>query len=540
MKRVSRIVVFSLVSCIFREASVFAVTTISVVSYGAKCDGATDDTSAIQAALNAAAAAGGGTVTLPSSTCLLNSFAPSSHPWAFYNLHVPSGVTLQGVTGSMLLQGPGGRQRIGNVSGALWIWNTVVAVGNNYSVIEFQNSGNGGFYSLQAMTVGSPSVRLTTAAQATNFAVGDYIAIYEYTSGDVLPAQMSQVTAVNAATGDLTLADSVIRPFAAPSIAKVTSLAAHDIAINNVIVQGAVPLAVTETFNFSASNDQLFSDTSIGGGNLFGLLLNTVEHFTFAGNTIAAINGGNIHQELCQRDSQNGSWTGNTFQDAAVGFEEYAANISMTNNHIYLHPNGTGPDGVSFGGMNVLFSGNDVHTIGNQNNSSGWGFIVADVNAPSSYYSYTGNIQVTNNTIQCVADGNNCLLLVGHGTVVSGNIITATGSATGVYVANSFVNVTNNTIHIGSGTGMTLKPGVLGATGSRRGVESLIEYARRTGGRGPYTPPYAATVTGNTLSGTGSIGIYVGSLPALQSSNYQIYGNTITGFAVPISIDPRR
>jgi hypothetical protein len=505
-----------------------AATTVGVASYGAQCDGVTDDTSAIQAALDATAAAGGGTVTLPSSTCLLNSFAPTSHPWAFYNLHIPSGVTLQGVIGSKLLQGPGGRQSISNVRGATSIGNTVVTVGNNPAVIQFQNNGNGGFYSLQPMTVGSPSVRLTTAAQAANFAAGDYVAIYEYTSGDVLPAQMSQVTGVNTATGDLTLADSVIRPFAAPSIANVTSLAAHDIAINNVIVQGAVPLAVTETFNFSASNNQFLSDTSIGGGNIYELTLNTVEHFTFAGNTIANINGGYIPQELCQRDSQNGVWTGNTFQAAAVGFGEYAANITMTNNHIYLHPNSTTPDGVSFGGMNVLFSGNDVHTIGNQNNSSGWGFIVADVYGAGNYYSYTGNIQITNNTIQCVANGNICLLLVGNGTVASGNTITAAGSATGMYVADSFAKVTNNTIQIGNGTGMALKPRLL--------IESL--HPMRTGK--PYKPPYAATVTGNTLSGTGRIGIlYVGSLAALQSGGYNIYGNSTTGFATPISIDPR-
>jgi hypothetical protein len=383
MNVISRTVLVGLAS--LNIAVAFQGASISVASYGAQCDGVADDTAAIQAALNAEAAAGGGTVTLPNSICLLNSFTPSSHPWSFYNLHVPSGVTLQGVPGSTLLQGPGGRQSLGNVSGATWIGNTVVTVGTNYSVVQFQNSGNGGFYSLQAMTIGSPSVRLATAAQASNFAAGDYVAIYEYTSGDVLPAQMSQVTDVNAATGDLTLADSVIRPFAAPSIAKVTSLAAYNIAINNVIVQGAVPLAVTETFNFSASNDQFFSDTSIGGGNLYGLELNTVEHFRFAGNTIAAINGGYIHQELCQRDSQNGIWTGNTFQDTAVGFEEYAANITMTNNHIYLYPNATGPEGVSFGGQNVLFSGNDVHTIGNQVDSSGMGFIVADVYAPANY-----------------------------------------------------------------------------------------------------------------------------------------------------------
>jgi hypothetical protein len=529
MKGVSRVVVVSVVSfgmsVGFHGAAVFAATPIGVASYGAKCDGVTDDRSAIQAALDAATT-GGGTVTLPGSTCLVNSFALSSHPWAFYNLHIPSGVTLQGIAGSMLLQGPGGRQSIGNVPGAAWIWNTVIAVGNNYAVIEFQNSGNGDFYSLQAMAIGSPSVRLTTAAQATNFAIGDYVAIYEYTSGDVLPAQMSQITGVNAASGDLTLADAVIRPFASPSIAKVTSLATHDVAINNVIVQGAVPLAVTETFNFSATNNQFLSDTSIGDGNIYELELNTVEHFTFAGNTIAAINGGYIRQELCQRDSQNGTWTGNTFHDIAVGFGEYAANIIMTNNHIYLHPDGSG-EGVSLGGMNVLFSGNDVHTMGDQTATSGWGSIVADVYAPSSYYPYTGKIQIANNTIQCVADGNICMLLVGNGTILTGNTVTATGSATGVYVADTFANVTKNNIQIGNGIGMTLKPRLL--------IENLRHM--RTGER--YTRPYSATVAGNTLSGTGAIGIYVGPLAAVLAGGYNIYGNIITGFATAMSIEPR-
>ena len=98
------------------EAPAFAYTIVSVTSYGAQCNGVTDDTPAIQAALNAAAAAGGGTVTLPNSTCLLNSFSPSAHAWSFYNLHIPSGVTLQGGFGSKLLQGPGGRQKIGRAS----------------------------------------------------------------------------------------------------------------------------------------------------------------------------------------------------------------------------------------------------------------------------------------------------------------------------------------------------------------------------------------------------------------------------------------
>ena len=349
-------------------------------------------------------------MTLPGSTCLLNSFAPSSHPWIFYNLHIPSNVTLQGTAGSKRLQGPNGRQLIGNIPGASYIENTVVAVGNDFASIHYRNVGV--FYSLNASTLGSPSVTLSAAAQAANFAVGDYVAMYEYTNDDVLPAQMSQVTGVNVASGQLTLADPVIRAFATPSLANVTSFATHDVAINNVIVQGATPLAVAEAFNFSASNNQFLSDTSIGGGNLAQFQLNTVEHFTFAGNTIAVVNGPYIQQELCQRDSQNGVWTGNIFEDTTVGFGEYAANITMTNNHIYLHPDGTGI-GVSLSGMNVLFNGNDVHTVGNQTGGSGWGVIVADVYAPLNYYAYTGNIRITNNTIQCVANGNNCPVVNG-------------------------------------------------------------------------------------------------------------------------------
>jgi hypothetical protein len=316
---------------------------------------------------------------------------------------------------------------------------------------------------------------------------------------------MSQVTGVDVAAGQLTLGDPVIRPFATPSIAKVTSLAAHDIAINNVIVQGAIPLAVTETFNFSASNDEFLSDTSIGGGNVYELPLNTVEHFTFAGNTIAAINGPYIGQELCQRDSQNGVWTGNTFEDVGVGFGEYAANITMTNNHIYQHPNGTGL-GISLGGMNVLFDGNDVHTMGNQTGGAPWGFIVTDVYGCCGYTAYTGNIQITNNTIQCVADGNNCLLLVGNGTVIDGNTITATGSATGINAVSS-AKVTNNTINIGSGTGIFLQPWV-----------------------------NAATVAGNTLSGTGPFGIYVAD-PPTPASGLLIQNNTMQGFATHLYIN---
>jgi hypothetical protein len=144
MKLVRRVFLVGLVSLnvtvAFQGASASAATTISVATYGAKCNGTTNDTAAIQSALDAASAAGGGTVTLPGSTCLLNSFRPSSHPWRFYNLHISSGVMLQGVVGSSrLLQCPNGRQLIGKVPGATWIETSVVTFGNDYATVHYSH-----------------------------------------------------------------------------------------------------------------------------------------------------------------------------------------------------------------------------------------------------------------------------------------------------------------------------------------------------------------------------------------------------------------
>lgn len=53
--------------------SVISEQQVSVKSYGAVCNGITDDTSAVQAAINRAIALGGGTVFIPQGTCLITS-----------------------------------------------------------------------------------------------------------------------------------------------------------------------------------------------------------------------------------------------------------------------------------------------------------------------------------------------------------------------------------------------------------------------------------------------------------------------------------
>jgi hypothetical protein len=483
------------------------VWAASVAQYGAKCDGKTDDRAAIQQAMDATAAAGGGTVDLPGSTCLLDSFVPQDHPWNFYNLRVPSGVTLSGTTGTRLLQGPHGRQTLDQVPGATFLANAVLAVGNHPSLVTFKD---GPFYPLHAMSVGSHTVTLQNASDAAKFKPGDYAAIYEHLTGDVLPGQMSQIRGVSGAT--LTLEDAVLRGFAAAQIANVTANAAHDVGLRNLIVQGAEPLMVTETWRLNVADCAFLADTSIPD-NSHTDQMNTMEHVTFTNSTFAPLDSATYfpYIELGQRNSSANTWVGNSFTASSVGFGEYAGEITLTGNHFFLHPHDL--NGVSLGGMNVLFAGNDIHTIGNITSGSGWGFVLTDVYGCCGYTPYTGHIQIVSNQIDCAADGNNCLLLQGIGTVASGNTITDVGNwATGIYISDATALVTGNKITTKANNGITLV--------SYGGVDS-------------------ATIAGNTITGPGPTGIAVANLSgAPPAGGHQIRQNTITGFTTAISIDP--
>jgi len=486
-------------------------TVFNVKKFGAMCDGVTDDTVAVQKAVDAAEAAGGGVVEFPSGTCLLNSYRPSSHPWFFYNLLIGSQVRLHGAAGARLLQGPGGRHAL--LPGATEVRNTVLAVGRDYTVIRFQKASfNGGFYGLNPTTAGSSSVTLSAPAESAHFNPGDYVAIYKSNPGDVIPTEPSQIMFVERGAGVLRLRYPLARSFPAPLIANVTSLVTTTVAVENLIVQGVEPLAVTETFGFGASSNQFIFDTSVCGSNVVNVSLNTLIDFRFVGNTFQSAGPKHAGIELPQRNSQHGLFDGNTFNASNVGFGEYAAHITFTHNRFLIHANPSVGAGIFIGGKDVDFSHNEVQG-GNITGGSGWGTLLADFVGPADYAAYVGEVRIASNSFDCRADGNACLGIVSPDTSVIDNTLKVKGTGNGIHVEGPLLQanlIRSNSLAMGTGDGMLIVTPATGGGGS--------------------------IVSGNKISGLGSRGIYINAHGAPKAGGVILSNNTVVGFASPLVI----
>ncbi len=164
-------------------------------TYGATGDGVTDDKAAIQLAIDAAGAAGGGIVYFPPGTYLLTALEVASeahlqNDWSNVHFLGAPGATLKATDAySMIYQG----------SHTKFVDQTVYAV-------------------TAAVARGAMSITTATAAHAGNFAAGDYI--YIRTGQTVAgltsqpDAEINQVVTATAGTGVITLAWPVSKAYA--------------------------------------------------------------------------------------------------------------------------------------------------------------------------------------------------------------------------------------------------------------------------------------------------------------------------------------
>jgi hypothetical protein len=168
------------------EKSIEDITWRSVKDprYGATGNGTTDDTAAIQAAIDAANAAGGGTVYVPQGTYRLTTW-----------LLLKSNVHLIGTGAESILYN--------DETNATVDKRACVLVGNHHPA----NMATQTSYALNAIALGDSVVTATTAGDTANFAVGELVIVGSATnlSGVSRHAQLNKITAIASAV--ITLKD---------------------------------------------------------------------------------------------------------------------------------------------------------------------------------------------------------------------------------------------------------------------------------------------------------------------------------------------
>jgi hypothetical protein len=195
-----------------RIATPKILTFVNVRHYGAAGNGVTDDTSAIQAAIDAAGAAGGGIVFFPAGTYLVNTSTVAGGTTFFLVIDSDNVVLAGEGDGSHITStaNPGGATRLVSFMGAAKSGTLATWADRRLSALSvYPMSGT--------VAEGSTSVTLATPANASNFVAGDlvYIRTGQTITGDTHQpvAEVNEVVTANAGTGVLTLARPTAHPY---------------------------------------------------------------------------------------------------------------------------------------------------------------------------------------------------------------------------------------------------------------------------------------------------------------------------------------
>ena len=248
-----------------------------------------------------------------------------------------------------------------------------------------------------------------------------------------------------------------------------TKLITSDVSLQNLRIQGGVPLTVMETYGFSAEGCEFLADTNVGRSNAVTTFnCNTMRSFRFVRNLIGSVGPGYVGIELPQRNSQDGLFEENTVRAASVGYGEYGAHWRFLKNHLWLYPKPETAVAVSITGLDVLFSGNDVH-CGKLTGGQGWGCVLTDFYAPGDYAPYVGKVRITDNTIDCEPGAAYGLLLRSRDPVITGNRLRVRGSGAAIRFDGDHIaaSIMKNDITVDTAPGSCWKRAVMTPAPSR-------------------------------------------------------------------------
>lgn len=405
--------------------------------WGAKGDGLTDDTLPIQATITYALSVSGGKIKFsggPGTNYAVGTI--TTNPYCF---NIGSNLTFTsepGVTLTCTLTAAN-IALFGNVAAGL------------YSSLSVYPTG--------AMTKGSATVTTTTAANAGNFAYGDYIYLRGGTSDGSTPnAELNIVEAANASTGVITLRYPFVKTLATSGtygVAKANAYTVTGIAFENLkIVSPITIFALTQVFglrlqnidanvtNTTSGDFPIFSCNSIRKMAVLNCRLTNQTQLGGEGIWQVASNTMDVKVDNCDFATPNGTFS--------LQFTEGSANLIFTNNRFF----GTGAIVGTFA-SEIKFDANYIN-IAVPALAAKPVFFMGGSGASTDNVSFTNNRIVSGGTLTAIQFG-------GANNVVAGNTIltncTNGGSTAAVFVSGVFDGgiIANNTIYCTNATAPT-------------------------------------------------------------------------------------
>lgn len=317
--------------------------------FGAVGDGVTDDQPAIQDALDAVEAAGGGELYIPHGTFLL----VTENYISGVRWHLSVGADNINITGPGTLKTATATASIFYLGGAMKASNNWDAIGNTY---EDWGSGKPTVYIMTAAAIDATQVTLATAAQASNFSAADKILIR---TGQLLAAritepdaEINEVVTSSASTGVLTLKYPLTKSYAqeyyvtgttgltttsvtanlAPfGVAKVTDRTSVNVTLDGFAMQGAGYHCIIagQIDGLTVKNLRVTGSPMLSAGTYRGgQILNNTNHFS----------GGNNYGITCATTTTDVLIFGNTLSNDAgmnqIHLHEGTARIRVGSNRM--------------------------------------------------------------------------------------------------------------------------------------------------------------------------------------------------------------